>query len=341
MRTVRRARLDIPARIRDLPSAKPAFIPPMKARLVETLPSGPEWLYEIKFDGVRALAIKNGKTVSLLSRTAKDFGSKYPQVLAGINDVPGQMTVLDGEIVALDSSGRPNFQLLQAYYSTGGAKPPLSYYVFDALNLEGRDLTGLPLEERKRLAQTLVTDLEPVFRFSSSIEAQSARVQREMQTRGLEGLIAKRKGSQYEPGRRSGAWVKFKWTRRQEFVIGGYTPPQGARAHFGALLVGYYHSNRLLFAGKVGTGFNERLLASLFQRMQKLRRAQCPFANLPESFPGGLTASQMRSCIWVEPKLVGEVRFSEWTRDNHLRQPAFVGLREDKDPKEVVKEEAP
>lgn len=340
MTTVRRARSDIPASVRDLPEAKPTFIPPMKARLVDTLPNGPEWLYEIKFDGVRALAIKDGKSASLFSRNAKDFGSKYPQVLAAIKDVPAQMTVLDGEIVALDSSGRPSFQLLQSYYSAGGIKPPLSYYVFDALNLEERDLTGLPLEERKRLAQLLVAGLEPVFRFSASIEAQSARVQREMQTRGLEGLIAKRKGSHYEPGRRSGAWAKFKWTRRQEFVIGGYTTPRGARAHFGALLVGYYDSDKLLFAGKVGTGFNEQLLTSLFKKMQKLRRAECPFANLPEIGSGGLTASQMRSCIWVEPKLVGEVRFSEWTRDNHLRQPAFVGLREDKEPKEVVKEEA-
>jgi bifunctional non-homologous end joining protein LigD len=163
-----------------------------------------------------------------------------------------------------------------------------------------------------------------------------------MQARGLEGLIAKRRDSKYEPGRRSGAWVKFKWTNEQEFVIGGYSEPKGSRAHFGALLVGYYEKGKLLFAAKVGTGFDQKLLTSLHDKFKNLVRPDCPFANLPEKISGrwgqGLSASEMRRCTWLEPNLVCQVRFAEWTRDNHLRQPAFLGLRDDKEPKEVVRE---
>ncbi len=330
----------LPRHLRSLPVAEPEFIPPMKARLVEKLPSGPRWIYEIKFDGVRALAVKNGRALNLFSRTAKDFASKYTQVLRALQELPAKAAVLDGEIVALDPQGRPDFQLLQSFASAAGQRPPLCYYVFDLLHFEHRALLALPLCERKELAQGLVADLGPTIRFSAGIEAQSELVRSEMQARGLEGLVAKLKDSPYEPGRRSGAWAKFKWSRRQEFVIGGFTPPQGARSNFGALLVGYYDSRRLRFAGKVGTGFDEQMLASLFAKMNKLRQGSCPFANLPENIPGSLTFSQMRSCTWVEPRLVAEVRFSEWTRDHHLRQPAFLGLREDKDPKDVVREMA-
>ncbi|HWI56300.1 MAG TPA: ATP-dependent DNA ligase, partial [Bacillota bacterium] len=234
------------------------------------------------------------------------------------------------------------FQLLQSYATASHKKPPLFYYAFDLINLDGNDLTGLPLWQRKAMAQRLVADLTPTVRFSASIKANSVRVMREMQTRGLEGLMAKQKDSPYEIGQRSGAWVKFKWSNEQEFVIGGFTEPTGARLHFGAILVGYYEGGRLLFAGKVGTGFNHKLLASLHAKFQKLIRPACPFANLPENRPGtegrGLTAGQMRFCTWLEPQLVCQVRFAEWTRDQHLRQPAFLGLREDKKPAEVVRE---
>jgi bifunctional non-homologous end joining protein LigD len=164
-----------------------------------------------------------------------------------------------------------------------------------------------------------------------------------MKSRGLEGLIAKQRESKYELGRRSGAWVKFKWTAEQEFVIGGYTSPQGARSHFGALLVGYHEKGKLLFASKVGTGFNEKVLKSLYDQFQKMRRDKCPFDNLPEKKTSSrwgrpFTVAEMKRCTWVEPKLVCQIRFAEWTRDHHLRQPAFLGLREDKDAKEVVRE---
>ena len=244
--------------------------------------------------------------------------------------------------MAVDAEGRSSFQLLQSYHMAGLKKPPLFYYAFDLINLDGKDLRGLPLQRRKAMAEALVKDRSPLIRFSSSIRAASERVISGMKARGLEGLIAKREDSKYESGRRSGAWRKLKWTNEQEFVIGGYTRPQGARTHFGAILVGVYEGAKLRFVGKVGTGFDQKLLSSLDEKFQKLIRKDCPFANLPEKLPNargrGLTAAQMRLCTWVEPKLVCQVRFSEWTRDQHLRQPAFLGLREDKKPKEVVRE---
>ncbi|MGH7970456.1 MAG: non-homologous end-joining DNA ligase, partial [Limisphaerales bacterium] len=285
---------------------------------------------------VRALAIKRNRQLAFRSRSDNDLRSKYPPILAALERLPVTKVVLDGEVVAVDDHGRSSFQLLQSYQSAPGRKPHLFYYVFDILNLNGRDLIGLPLWQRKQLAEKVVADLGPAVRFSDSIRADSARVVREMQKRGLEGLVAKRRDSRYESGQRTGAWVKFKWTREQEFVIGGYTEPKGSRSHFGAILVGYYEGGKLLFAAKVGTGFDQRVLASLYEKFQKLRRKTCPFANLPED--RGLTAAQMRRCSWLAPELVCQIRFSEWTRDGHLRQPAFLGLREDKSPREVTRE---
>ncbi len=327
-----------------LPSAEPAFIEPMKAMLVEDLPKGEEWVCELKFDGIRAVAVKADQEVTLYSRSRQNLTPKYYEIAQSLEKLPAPSAVLDGEIVALDSEGRPSFQLLQAYHMSP-RKPPLIYYVFDLLNLDGKDLLRLPLETRKKAAQELLRGMNPNVRFSSGIDADSERLMRELQKRGLEGLVAKRTGSRYEPGRRSGAWVKFKWANQQEFVIGGYTEPKGSRTNFGALLVGYYEGGRLMFAAKVGTGFDQKLLGSLYRRFQPLIRPDCSFDNLPEKrgagrFGGGLTASEMRRCTWLEPRLVCEVRFAEWTRDNHLRQPAFLGLREDKPAKDVVREAA-
>jgi bifunctional non-homologous end joining protein LigD len=327
-----------------LPKAEPGYVEPMKALSVTQLPKGPEWIYELKFDGVRGLCVKRNQAVVLISRTGKDLTAKYRELAEALNKLPAKRAVLDGEVVALDQEGRSSFQLLQSYQRPGGQKPPLLYYVFDLLNLDGKDLRGLPLLQRKAMAEALIANASPTIRFSASINAESKQLVREMKARDLEGLIAKRTDSQYESGRRSGAWVKFKWTNEQEFVIGGYTQPQGTRKHFGAILVGYYENGKLLFAGKVGTGFDQKLLGSLHQKFQGLVRKSCPFANLPEkssSFGAkGLTATQMRSCIWLRPSLVCQVRFAEWTRDHHLRQPAFLGLREDKRPQEVMREKA-
>ncbi|HZR20497.1 MAG TPA: non-homologous end-joining DNA ligase [Verrucomicrobiae bacterium] len=326
--------------LEELPGAKPEFAEPMKALLVDRLPKGPEWLYEIKFDGVRALGIKNGGALSLTSRSGKDLAVKYPEVLTGLEKIAAKQVVFDGEVVAVDEQGRSAFQLLQSY-QTAGTKPPLFYYVFDILQLEGKDLKGLPLWQRKAVAQKLIEGTHPTLRFSGDIHTESPRLMKEMQARGLEGLIGKKRESVYEPGRRSGAWVKFKWTNEQEFVIGGYTQPKGARSHFGALLVGFYEHGRLRFAAKVGTGYDEATLRLLYGKLQKLKQSDCPFVNLPESsggLSGGVSRAEMKRCTWVRPELVCQVRFAEWTRDNHLRQPAFLGLREDKNPSEVARE---
>lgn len=326
-----------------LPPQKPGFIEPMKAVLSNKLPSGPDWIFELKFDGVRGIAVKNGRGTRLLSRNNKDLTQKYPELVQALDELPSRDAVLDGEIVALDQNGRPSFQLLQTAALPGGQRPRLHYYVFDVLELAGKDLRRLPLSRRKEIVSELLNGLADPIRFSGNIPADSQRVLKEMQARGLEGVMAKRADSKYESGRRSGAWIKFKWTREQEFVIGGYTPPQGARTHFGAILVGYFSGGKLLFASKVGTGFNEGLLKSLFHSFKKLKTPHCPFANLPEPRSargiGGLGPAEMRRCTWIRPELVCQIRFAEWTRDGHLRQPAFVALREDKLPGEVVREE--
>ena len=325
-----------------LPRTMPEFREPMKALLVDTLPKGESWIYELKFDGIRALAIQHHGKVRLVSRSGKDLTAKYPQIADAFSKLPTREAMFDGEIVALDPEGRSSFQLLQSYEMAGGGKPPLFYYVFDLVNLEGKDLAQVPIFQRKAMAQTIIERLPSVIRFSSGMKAASENLMREMKARGLEGLIAKRQKSQYEYGRRSGAWVKFKWTNEQEFVIGGYTPPKGSRSKFGAILVGYYESKRLLFAGKVGTGFDEKTLELLYAKFQKLIQPTRPFFNLPEKLTNsgskGMTASEMKRCTWLQPKLVCQVRFAEWTRDHHLRQPAFLGLREDRRPEEVVRE---
>jgi bifunctional non-homologous end joining protein LigD len=334
------AKISRPAKVTaagKLPSAKPVFKEPMKALLVDALPQGPEWIYEVKFDGYRALAIKDGQKLSLLSRNGRDLSGRFPDISPELKKLPARQAVLDGEIVAIEPEGRSSFQLLQAYQQPGGPKPPLFYYAFDLLNLNGKDLSGLPLLQRKELLESLLANLSPFIRFSASIEAEPNLLATEMKARGLEGVVAKMKNSTYQFGQRRGAWVKFKWSLDQEFVIGGYTPPKGARTHFGAILVGYYEGDRLMYASKVGSGFDNKLLASLHQKFQELVRTSCPFANLPESSPG-LTAAQMRKCTWLDPKLVCQISFTEWTRDNHLRHPLFLGLREDKTPKEVTRE---
>lgn len=312
----------------------------MKARLVTELPQGPQWLYEVKFDGVRALAIKTGRSVALVSRAGNDLSLKYPELTKALGKLRADQAVLDGEIVALDAEGRPSFQVLQSFHNVA-RRPPLLFYVFDLINLRGRDMTGLPLVERKAVAESLLKGGNDRVRFSAGFEGDASEMLHELQARGFEGVVAKLKDSKYEAGRRSGAWVKFKWSNEQEFVIGGYTRPKGGRAYFGALLVGYYDQDRLLFAGKVGTGFDQRWLKSLHRKFQKLIRQDCPFVNLPEKPSGGskgITRGEMRWCTWVAPSLVCQVRFAEWTRDGHLRQPAFLGLREDKKPTEVVRE---
>jgi bifunctional non-homologous end joining protein LigD len=318
------------------------FVEPMKARLVDASPAG-EWIYEIKFDGFRALALKSGDDVHLLSRNEKDFGAKFPEVAESVAQLDANDSIIDGEIVALDPKGRSSFQLLQAY-DLGQERPPIYFYAFDLLQLNGRDLRSETVVTRKAELENLLKKPPGVIRYSASLTGKVDDLLKQANRLGLEGIIGKRTDSVYEPGRRSGAWIKLKLHQEQEMVIGGYTDLAGARKLFGAILVGYYKNNQFLLAGKVGTGFNEALLRSLHARFQRIQRADCPFANVPEKSSGrygaGITRAEMKRCHWVEEKLVCQIKFSEWTRDGKLRQPVFLGLREDKDPREVVREKA-
>jgi len=324
-----------------LPKAKPRFIEPMKPKLVEHAPTTGDWVYELKFDGIRALAIKNGRTIQLISRNEKKLNDRFPEIVQAAADFDADECVVDGEVVAMDGEGRSSFQLLQRA-ELDGKDAPLAFYVFDLLQLNGHSLTNVPLTLRKDALMRMIPPSGDVIRFSGTLGADAKTLLSEIQRRGLEGLIGKQRDSVYEPGRRSGTWIKLKCVTEQEFVIGGFTPPAGARKHFGALLVGYYDKGRLRFAGKVGTGFDAKLLSSLYKRMRAEESTTCPFTDLPSKQNGewvqGITPGEMRKFTWVNPKLVCQVKFTEWTRDLKLRQPVFVGLREDKDPREVERE---
>lgn len=320
----------------------PVFVEPMKAKLTESAPSG-DWFYEIKFDGWRALALKGGSQARLLSRNEKDLGGKFPEIMEAVAELDAQDAIIDGEIVALDEAGRSSFQLLQAY-DIGQKRPPLFFYAFDLLQLNGRDLKKKPIEERKALLEKLLGDASGIIRYSSSLGGEAENLLEHAKKLHLEGLIGKREGSLYEVGQRSGAWIKLKLLQEQEFVIGGYTEPEGSRQFFGALIVGFYKGKELIFSGKVGTGFNAKLLKSLHGSFKKIAQKDCPFANLPVPRSGkwgqGITRTEMKLCHWVEPTMVCQVKFSEWTSDGRLRQPVFLGLRKDKDATEVIREKA-
>jgi bifunctional non-homologous end joining protein LigD len=334
----------LPKSLAKLPAAKPRFIDPMKPRLLNAPPTAGDWSYELKFDGIRACAIKAGSKVSLISRNGNELRARYPDVAEAVKNLPVDECVIDGEVVALDAEGRSSFQLLQGL-EMEGRKSPICFYVFDLLQLSGRSLLGLPLTARKQLLAQLCDGVGDPIRFSGEIGGDASALLGEVKRRGLEGLIGKLRDSVYEPGRRSGAWIKLKCLNEQEFVIGGFTPPQGARQHFGALLVGYYEKKKFLFAGKVGTGFDTKSLAALHKKLKSEKRGDCPFADLPSKQGGqwvlGITPAMMRKIEWVNPVLVCQVKFAEWTRDGKLRQPVFLGLREDKKPKDVVRESAP
>lgn len=322
---------------------KTEFVEPMKARLVDDPPANGDWLYELKFDGIRAIAVKNNRKISLISRNGNKLDARFPEIAEALKNLPVRDWVLDGEVVALDEEGRSSFQLLQAL-EIEGRKAPLRFYVFDLLELDGKSLLGLPLEQRKQLLAKVCEGVRDPIRYSGEITGDVKSLLAEVQRRGLEGLIGKQRGSLYEPGRRSGAWIKLKTVHQQEFVVGGYTPPAGSRKHFGAILVGYYESGKLKFAGKVGSGFTAKSLSLLYKKFREEERDDCPFVDLPSKEGGawvqGITPSMMKKMHWVNPKFVAEIKFAEWTRDRKLRQPVFLGLREDKRATEVKREAA-
>jgi bifunctional non-homologous end joining protein LigD len=325
----------------DLPSAKARFIEPMKAKLVEKPPATGDWIYELKFDGIRLIGVKRDEKVSLLSRNQNELAERFPEVVEAIKTLPARECVIDGEVVALDEKGRSSFQLLQAR-EMEGQKTPVYFYAFDLLQLDGKSLASLPLEARKNVLEKLCAEARDPIRYSGAIGGDAKRLLEEVKRRGLEGIIGKQRNSVYEPGRRSAAWIKLKCVNEQEFVIGGYTPPQGSRKYFGAILVGYYENKKLVFAGKVGTGFTVKSLSMLYKKFQKEARDGCPFVDLPSRQNGqwiqDITPSMMRKMHWINPVFVCEIKFAEWTRDKKLRAPVFLGLREDKKPSEVIRE---
>jgi bifunctional non-homologous end joining protein LigD len=315
----------------------PSFVEPMKAKLAAEPPHGDGWLYELKFDGYRFLAAKAGKKVRLWSRTEHDFTTRFPDVARALATLKAHGALVDGELVVPDEKGRPSFQLIQ----NADEKTPVHAFVFDLLEIDGEDIRREPLEARRARLAALLPRRASTVHFSAELKGEASALLTALREQGLEGLIAKRRNSVYETGRRSGAWLKIKCVQEQEFVIGGFTAPKGSRAHFGALLLGYYHRGKLAFAGKVGTGFDAKTLAALRRQMQAHRRAKCPFARLPTGrsrWGPQFTRAELAKCTWLEPRLVAQVRFAEWTDDGLLRQPTYLGLREDKSAREVVRE---
>jgi DNA ligase D-like protein (predicted ligase) len=305
----------------------------MYARLVSELPEGKEWLYEVKFDGYRCLAGRDAKEVTLWSRRGNLFTNQFPNIARACEHLP-PVTLVDGEIVALDESGRISFNLLQHHRSKAQA---LLLYVFDVLIYRGRSLLNVPLSARRETLSEIFKGMKAApIALSESLYASADDLVRVAKEFGVEGIVAKRKDSLYEPGKRTGAWLKYRVNRGQEFVIGGYTPGNP----FDALIVGHYEGERLLYAAKVRNGIVPQLRREVASRFKGLETDACPFANLPERkrTQWALTKEEMKNCMWLKPELVAQIEFTEWTPDGHVRHSKFVGLRDDKDARKVVRE---
>jgi bifunctional non-homologous end joining protein LigD len=309
------------------------FIEPMKALMAAPPPDNGQWLYEVKFDGFRLLAVKNGRDVELWSRNKKTLNERFPAIAKAVATLPIKSCILDGEVCTLDAHGRSSFQLLQNQAES--AQP----YVFDLLAKGSQGLLDLPLLKRKEELEAVLLRAKPPICSSSYFTENPKEILAKMEAVGAEGTIAKRIDSPYEVGRRSGAWIKIKFHKEQEFVIVGYKLPRKSRKYFGALLLGYYRGKRLIFAGHVGTGFSHKGLRDIYQKLKPLECAKAAVEEVRERStrwrPPGWKASETR---WVRPKLVAQVRFSEWTSDGILRHPSFLGLRDDKSPTDVVRE---
>jgi bifunctional non-homologous end joining protein LigD len=315
--------------------AQPTWVPPMLATLTETLPAQGKWIYEPKLDGVRALIYVSGGTVRIYSRNRKPLNGAYPEIVEALEPAVRGDAVLDGEVVAFDPDrGVTSFARLQQRMQLRDpirarrSQVPIFLYLFDCLFYEGVDLTTLPVVDRKAVLRDVVWFDDPI-RFTPHKTSGSAAMLRDACAEGAEGILAKRADSRYVSAR-STDWLKLKCVRQQEFVIGGYTAPQGSRERLGALLVGYYEGKSLRYAGKVGTGYDHRTLELLHRRLVPLQREVSPFSEGPA--PAG-------EIQWVTPKLVAQIGFSEWTTAGLLRHPRFLGLRDDKAAREVRRED--
>jgi bifunctional non-homologous end joining protein LigD len=314
---------------------QPAWLEPELATLTKARFSDPAWLYERKFDGERCLAYRSGDRVRLMTRNEQQVNGTYPELAAALAAQDCADFIVDGEVVAFEGA-RTSFEKLQQRLGVRNpgadlrAAVPVYFYLFDVLWANGRDVRELPLRQRKQVLRQVLSFAAPI-RYTTHRTNNGEAYYAYACASGWEGLVVKRGDAPYRPGR-SKDWLKFKCQEGQEFVIGGYTDPKGARTGFGALLLGYYDPDgRLAYAGKVGTGFDEATLASLARTLSGLERPQSPFDR------GALPRTGVH---WVEPKLVGQVAFSEWTRAGELRHPRFEGLRRDKDPASVTREKA-
>ncbi|WP_437223058.1 DNA ligase D [Planctomicrobium sp. SH661] len=310
----------------------PESLPPQLATLVTTAPSGETWLHEMKFDGYRLLAFAETDDVRLITRNGNDWTSKFPHVRKGVEELGLSGTILDGEIVMLRNDGIPDFQLLQNAIKAKGDQD-FTYYVFDMPFFDGEDLRQKSLVERKELLQDLLArhspDNDGMVRYSEHVLGKGKEFADLSCHHQMEGIISKRIDSPYESGR-TRTWVKTKCHHRQEFVIGGYTRPSGSRTGFGALLLGYYEDQKLRYCGRVGTGFSEASLKEMTRQLRSHQQEECPFSKRPPAL--------RNLAAWVEPVLVAEVEFSEWTDDDQLRHASFQGLRQDKEPTSIRKE---
>ena len=308
----------------------PAKLSPVLATLVKKPPpDAQDWIYEIKFDGYRMLVrIDAAGAVRMISRNGLDWSAKMPHLVRALEGMGLRPGWLDGEVVMLNEKGMTDFNALQNAFDNARTRKML-LFLFDVPFYDGYDLRDVALLERRALLQRVLAAPAAPIRFSEAFDAIPADIIASACEIGLEGVIGKRKASPYRSGR-SADWIKLKCSKRQEFVIGGYTDPQGSRVGFGGLLVGYYQAGELVYAGKVGTGFDDRALRDLGQRMQALATPKRPFKNATE---------HDRRSHWVEPKLVCEVVFTEWTPDGRIRHPSFKGLRMDKPATTITREE--
>src|SRR5437899_535783 len=306
--------------------AMPRTLDPMKAQLVGEAFDDDRWLFEVKWDGIRLVSFIDEGKVSLQTRAGRIVDAEYPQLQAISRLVNARQAVLDGEVVVVDDEGRPSFQLLQ---NRGKDPHPMQYVVFDILYLDGQRLFRVPLEDRKRLLRDVVRDSD-LLKYSEHVLGEGKAFFKAAQQKQLEGIVAKLRDSPYQPGVRSSAWLKIKAVLQQEVVVGGFTEPRASRKHFGALIVGVYEDGKLVYHDHVGGGCDSWTLAELYKLMKPLIVKSPPFSGPPPH------ANEKPT--WVKPKLVVEVKFSEWTRDGVMRQPVFLGPRDDVDPREVRRE---
>lgn len=322
--------------LEQLPKARLEFVAPMLAKPSGHLPSGAGWSYEVKLDGYRSLVMKHDGRVTLFSRRGNSLNTKVPTIAKAFSFLPEE-TIIDGELVVLDEAGRPSFSALQNSRFTPDA---LYFYVFDLIVLRGRDLRKLPLRYRRRLLEReALKGMRDPVRLSGAFDAPAQDLIAAAKKAGLEGVIAKRIESRYESGERSGSWIKYKTNKGQELVIGGYKPGPN---EFDYLLVGYYDRKDLMFIAKVRNGFTPALRRAVAASFGRLKTSVCPFANLPERANArrgeAITADVMKKIQWLRPKLVAQIEFTDWTTNNHLRHSRFVGFRNDKPARDVVKE---